>query len=126
MNYSNCMRIYIENNHSLHALRSFWKPRFTWFISRSTRVLSCTATFTKSTTSSQVDQDFILCSTASVFCHSLNRILGSSCTPTHAICAVPIGLTSEYAHPVEELLANAIPTLAGPLLFGNYDYFVSM
>lgn len=31
-----------------------------------------------------------------------------------------IGIASEYAHPVEDVIANIIPTLAGPLVMGSH------
>ena len=33
---------------------------------------------------------------------------------------VTIGIACEYAHPVEDVLANVIPTLSGPLLMGSH------
>ena len=33
-----------------------------------------------------------------------------------------IGIAAEYAGPVEYVLANSIPTMAGPILFGAHPY----
>lgn len=32
----------------------------------------------------------------------------------------PLGIASEYAHPVEFNLGNIVPVMAGPLLLGKY------
>jgi len=39
---------------------------------------------------------------------------------------VTIGIASEYAHPIEDIFANMLPTIAGPLLFGSHAALVWM
>ena len=37
----------------------------------------------------------------------------------------PVGLATEYAHPIEDLLCNTLSTVAGPLLLGSHASVVS-
>ena len=39
---------------------------------------------------------------------------------------ITIGLASHYAHPVEYLLGNVLPTLAGPLILGHNIHMTAM
>src|SRR3989338_9280578 len=39
----------------------------------------------------------------------------------HHLVKIPVGLATDFAHPVEGLFANTIPTLLGPLLLGSHS-----
>jgi plant 4alpha-monomethylsterol monooxygenase len=37
---------------------------------------------------------------------------------------VPIGISSKYANPIEDLIANTIPTIIGPILMGSHAHVI--
>lgn len=78
-------------------------------------------TFVRDFTVSNILNDFMFYWAHRILHH---KLLYKRFHKQHHMFNVSIGLASEYAHPVEDIFANLIPTLAGCLLLGSHASIV--